>query len=108
MKILLAQEFGIKTQSGTQTLKGPLVGIESLADLISAILSFLFPLAGILLFVYLVWGGFQFMLSQGNPEKVQAGKDIITHALMGFLLLIFSLFIVRLIALVFKLGGGFL
>ncbi len=104
---LIAQTIGLPGPSGKPIyLSGPLVGINSLADVISHVLAFVFPLAGVLLFLFLVWGGFDFMLSGGEPEKIQAGRAKITSALIGFLLLVFSLFIVRLIAFVFKLGGG--
>lgn len=102
MSTFLAQKLTI---SGRE-ITGPLVGVNSLADVITRVLSFLFPLAGILLFLFLVWGGYDFLLSGGEPEKIQAGRAKITAALIGFLLLVFSLFIVRLIAFVFKLGGG--
>lgn len=102
MNTVFAQEL---TVAGTK-VRGPLYKIHNLADVISVTLSFIIPMAGILLFFYLVWGGFGFMLSDGNPEKIQAAKDKIRAALVGFFILIMSLLIVRLVSYIFKLGGG--
>lgn len=102
MNSVFAQEVSI---NGTE-IRGPLYKINTLADVISAIMSFVLPMASVLLFFYLVWGGFTFMLSDGEPEKIQAGKDKIKAALIGFFILIMSLLIVRLFSFIFKLGGG--
>jgi hypothetical protein len=76
--------------------------------LISTVLGFIMPLSGILLFVFLVWGGYDLLLSQGNPEKVKSGKAKITNALIGFFLLIFSFLIVRLLSTILNLETGIL
>lgn len=102
MNAVFAQEISI---NGTK-IRGPLYKIHTLADVITAVISFVLPMAGILLFFYLVWGGFDFMLSDGEPEKIEAGKAKIRAALIGFFILIMSLLIVRLVSYIFKLGGG--
>lgn len=105
MNPVLAQEIKLPGITGP-AIRGPLYKINTLADVITAVMSFVLPMAGILLFFYLVWGGFNFMLSDGEPEKIQAGKDKIKAALTGFFILIMSLLIVRLFSFIFKLGGG--
>lgn len=92
-------------------IKSPLHGpggqsIEKIADIINIGIQFLFPLAAILVFFYLVWGGYDFLLSQGDPEKIKTGKGKITSAIIGFILLVLSYFITNLIARIFGLGGG--
>lgn len=108
---LLAQKLKI----GNQEIEGPLrltrpggeaIANPTIADLISVILSFLYPIASILLFFFLVWGGFDILVSQGNAEKLESGKKKISAALVGFFLLILSYLVVRLIAYIFGLGGG--
>jgi len=37
------------------------------------------------------------LVSSGNPDKIQAGKELITAAIAGLLLIIFAVFILRLI-----------
>lgn len=103
----LAQSIEINGQRIDGPLKSPSgAPIEKLSDVVNIVLAFLYPLAGILLFFYLVRGGFDFLTSGGNEEKVKSGKAKITSALIGFILLVVSYLIVRLIAYVFGLGGG--
>lgn len=103
---LLAQSVKFMDQS----IKGPLEAngrpIENLGQLVSRILQFMLPLAGIILLIVLIWGGFDFMMSQGNPEKIKGAQAKITTGLIGFALLIFSYMIVRLLAYIFNLQTG--
>lgn len=71
--------------------------MEQLADKINDILKYAMGIGGIVAFLLIVVGGFQIILSSGNPERVKAGKEIITSAIAGLLLIIFSVFILRLI-----------
>ncbi|MEK7633355.1 MAG: hypothetical protein AAB437_00735 [Patescibacteria group bacterium] len=103
MNNLLAQSLNL----GNQTINGPLdSSVDSLGKIISKGLSFIMPMAGIVLLFVLISGGYDYMMSQGNPEKVKAGQAKITSGIIGFILLIASFLIVRVIAVIFGLGGG--
>lgn len=53
-----------------------------------------------------VFGAVMIVLSAGNPEKMQAGKEMITSAIGGLILIIFSVFILRIIGVdILKLFG---
>lgn len=80
--------------------------IENVGQLVSRVLQFILPLSGIVLLFVLIWGGYDFMMSQGNPEKVKGAQAKITTGLIGFGLLIFSYLIVRLIVAIFGLQTG--
>lgn len=105
MNKLLAQKITI----GGTGFEGPLdPNIQNLGDLISRILSFIIPLSGIVLLFVLIWGGYDYMMSQGNPEKIKSAQAKITTGLIGFFLLISSYLVVRLIAGIFGLSTGIL
>lgn len=109
MKIYLAQCLKIAGEE----ICGPLPtstggGSITIADIVNKLIAFIFPLSGILLFFFLVWGGYDFLLSGGNPEKIKSGQAKMTSAVIGFILLTASYLIVRLIAMIFGLGGGIL
>lgn len=104
MKSYFAQSFKI----GGQQIQGPLKDINNLSDIVNIIVLFIYPLAGVLLFLYLVWGGYDFLLSRGNPEKIKAGQGKMTAAIVGFVLLIMSYLLVKLIANIFGLGSEIL
>ena len=68
--------------------------------IVSRVLDFLFPLAGLILFVMLVWGGFEIMMGSVS-KKIDAGKQRVTAAIVGFLLLFASYWIWQILQVVF-------
>jgi len=54
-------------------------------------------IAGGIAFLLILFSGFQIMTSSGNPQKLQAGKELMGAAISGLLLLIFSAFILRVV-----------
>lgn len=54
-------------------------------------------IGGGIAFLLMLFGGFQVLTSAGDPERLNSGKDVIGSALTGLLLIIFSLFILKLI-----------
>jgi len=57
-------------------------------------------------FLLILFGGFQILTSAGNPEKLQAGREVVTSAITGLLLIIFSIFLLRLIGVnIFGIPG---
>lgn len=69
----------------------------TLGAIINGILPYLFVGAGLLLLIYLIIGGIQLMLSQGDPKAVQSAQSKITGALIGFLIVFASFWIVQLV-----------
>ena len=56
-------------------------------------------LAGGIAFLLIVFSGFQMITSTGNPERLNAGKELLTSAISGLILIIFSIFLLRLIGI---------
>lgn len=54
-------------------------------------------IGGGIAFLLILFGGFQMMTSAGNPEHLNAGRELVTAALSGLLLIIFSVFLLRII-----------
>jgi hypothetical protein len=70
--------------------------------IVSRLLLFLFPLAGLILFAMLVWGGFEILSSSTQGTKgMEAGKNRITAAIVGFLLLFATYWMAQIIEVVF-------
>lgn len=76
---------------------GDKLDVSELAPQINKIVNYSMGIGGIIAFLLIVFGGFQIILSAGNPERVKAGKEMITSAIAGLLLIIFAVFILRLI-----------
>jgi len=54
---------------------------------------FIVSIAGIAAFCVIIWGGFLYLTSAGNPSRIRQGKDRIFSALLG-LVIIFSSYII--------------
>ncbi len=92
---------------GNQTIQGPLdKSVDSLGKIITKTLGFIMPMAGIVLLFVLISGGYDYMTSQGNADKVKSAQAKITSGIIGFILLIVSFLVVRVIAMIFGLSGG--
>lgn len=63
--------------------------------------SFVFPIAGIILFVQLVLGGFQMLAGATNSKSIDDGKQKITAAIIGFLILFAAYWIAQLLEIIF-------
>lgn len=71
--------------------------------LINTLMPYLLTAAGIVLFLYLIFGGYTLMFSGGNPQKTEEGKNIITNALFGMVIIFASFWIVQIVAKVLGL-----
>ena len=82
------------------------IPIGNMGGLIVAVLGFSAGIGGGITFLLIVYGGFIIMTSAGNPEKTQEGREIITNAIAGLLLIIFSAVILRIIGVdILKIPG---
>ena len=66
---------------------------------VNSLITFGIGIAGGVAFLLLIYGGFKFMFSFGNPENIQQGREIITSAIIGLLVVVFSVFLLRLIGI---------
>lgn len=107
-KLIISIAADPTTGINPEVIEGPLKNISTVGDIINLIVLLIFPLAGIILFIFLVWGGFSLITSRGDPEKVSGAKSRITSAIIGFILLFLSYFLVSLVARILGLGQGIL
>ena len=74
----------------------------TLGSLISTLLPNVYMIAGVILFILLIFGGFTYIVSAGQqkPEGVQQGKNAIGAALIGFLLIFASWWIIQIVEVI--------
>ena len=72
---------------------------STLGSLITVLLPNVYMIAGVIVFILLIFGGFTYIVSAGQQktEGVQQGKNAITMALVGFLLIFASYWIIQII-----------
>ena len=56
-------------------------------------------IGGGIAFILMLIAGVQIMTSSGNPERLRAGQELLTSAIAGLILLVFSIFILRTIGI---------
>lgn len=92
---------------GGQCVEGILDNkISTVGDLVNRIVQFLIPLAAVILLIVFIMGGYDFMMSQGSPEKIKSAQAKLTTGIIGLILLLLAFVIVRLISQILGLGGG--
>lgn len=75
-------------------------GEAKIGDIISALLPYVYVLAGLTLFILLIIGGFGLLTSGGAPEKIKAAQGKITSAVIGFVIIFISYWLVRILEIV--------
>lgn len=85
----------------------PLLGrsISTLGDVINILLPILFAAAGLILFFFLIAGGFDLLLSGGDPKKAESAKGKITNAVVGFIIIFVAWWLTQILSKIFGLGG---
>ena len=72
-------------------------GNEKINQLLKVISGILLPLAIILGMVLIIHNGYKIMTSQGDPTKLQEGKDGLTSAIIGLIFILMAVSILRVI-----------
>lgn len=70
---------------------------ESIGKILLAVFEILLRLAGVLAIIFTIWGGFQYILSQGEPERSSQARSSIINALIGLAIAISAVAIVNLV-----------
>ncbi len=66
-------------------------------NLISTIVGFLTIVSGLAFLIYLILGGFSWITSGGDPEKVKAAQNNITNAIVGLIVVVIAYAVVSII-----------
>lgn len=64
--------------------------ITNLPGVISAFGNIAIYVAGFLMFFWLIWGGFQYIMAEGDKEKLARARGRMTWAIIGFLIVVVS------------------
>ena len=104
---LLAQviELPGTTPGAKVTIEGPVPQFGTLADIINKLIPLIFAIAGLILFFYLISGGFDLLLSGGDPKKAESAKGKITNAVVGFIIIFVAWWLTQILTRIFGLSG---
>jgi type IV secretory pathway VirB2 component (pilin) len=68
--------------------------IENLFTSIDKVLGYLLPTAAILAVVFIIIGGYMWMSSAGNPEKIKQAQGTLTWAIIGLVFVVLAALLV--------------
>ena len=84
-------------------IKSELTRPTAVSYLISQILQYALIIAGLILFGMIISAGFMLLTSGGDPKKTEAGRDRLTHALIGFLIVFAAFWIAQILQVIFNI-----
>lgn len=93
---LISEELGGTPEVGSQ--------LQTPGAIVSKVLKYALPLAGMILFLMLVWGGFEILAGSATKKSMDAGKQRITAAIVGFILLFVSFWIMQILEIMFGIS----
>lgn len=106
---LISQAYAAITQNNIGVPQPPGMKINDIGKLISSAISVAFIIAGIVTFVFLIIGGFEWITSGGDKTKTANAQSRITAALVGLAIIAASWALMQLISYFFGvdiLGGN--
>ena len=82
------------------------IPVSDINEFTSFIIRWAIGMGGGISFLLILLSGFIIITSSGNPQKVKAGKELLTSAISGLFLIIFSVFILEIVGLrIFRIPG---
>lgn len=108
MKHTLAQQLSLPgggAIQGPQGLDDALGGRIDIGGVLSRALPLVFIFAGVGLLLMLLAGGFTFLTSAGDAKKLEGGKQRLTSAIIGFIIIFAAFWIVQALGIIFNLDA---
>ena len=72
-------------------------GYKDIGTFISSIHPNVYVIAGIILLLLLIFGGLMTIINQGNEQAQEQGKNAMTSAIIGFVIIFASFWIIQII-----------
>jgi len=66
------------------------LGSATLGSLITTLVPYIVGAAAFAVLIYIIIGGYQIMLSGGDPKSIAAGKSKVTNAIIGIIIVFFA------------------
>lgn len=75
----------------------------TIGDILGAAMPYIFGFIGLIFLFVLISGGFDLLLSGGNPKKIESAQGKITTALIGLVIALAAYWIVQILETLFGL-----
>ena len=71
--------------------------VSSLGGVISNVLKIVYPVIGVALFGYFLYGGYLWLTSTGDPDKLKKATDTMLNAAIGAVIVVFAYLATRIV-----------
>jgi len=78
-------------------MQGDVAQLRDLEGVFGNVVSVVLGLAGIVLFIMLILGGFSYITSGGDPKKVESARNTLTYAIGGMIFIALAYLILKFI-----------
>lgn len=67
--------------------------VPTISVIVDNILGYLFPIAGIICVIFIIQGGYMWIISAGDPDRIKQAQGTLTWAVLGliFVMLIYAI-----------------
>lgn len=69
-----------------QQVGGGFFAFDCIGQMVTQLVNIAIIIGGIILLIYFVWGGIQWMVSHGDKANVEKARSTITHAVIGLVI----------------------
>ncbi len=83
-----AAKCNVTDSTGVMSICNPLTGVDTIDGLLGKILDIVLILAAPVLVMAFIWAGFLFVVSQGNPAKLEKARSVLFWTIIGAMLII--------------------
>lgn len=99
MHKVFAQSVTLPGDNGSTIVQGPagLAWATNIGAILTRALTYIFAFAGLGLLLMILASGFTLLTSAGDMKKLEAGKQRLTQAIIGFLLIFSAFWIVQIV-----------
>ena len=82
------------------------IPVKTDSDFVKFLLQWGLGLGGGIAFLLIIYAGFLIISSGGNPQRLKAGKELLAAAMMGIVMLTFSIYVLKIIGIdIFSIPG---
>jgi hypothetical protein len=69
----------------------------SIAGIVDTLLDYLFPIAGVIALIFIIMGGYMWIISAGDPSKVKQAQGTLTWAIIGLVVVMVIFSVLRIL-----------
>lgn len=85
-------------------LKDGITTLDCIPENLQRIVNWLLVFAGVVALIFIIHSGLKFVLSSGDPKKVDEARNTFSYAIMGLIIVLFAFLIINIISFVSRVN----